>query len=78
MQGYDVKCSGTVKMLIDMELLAHTDYLVASDRSRWSKILQYMRYILYGALSDNCKLTEDALVVLSGTIPRCASGEQIL
>ncbi len=36
-------------MLIDMELLAHTDYLVASDRSKWSKILQYMRYILYGA-----------------------------
>ena len=52
MQGIDVKCSGTVKMLIDLELLAHTDYLVASDHSRWSQVLQYMRYILYGALSD--------------------------
>ena len=44
-----MQCSGTVQMLIDMELLAHADYLVASDRSKWSKILQYMRYILYGA-----------------------------
>ena len=51
MQGLDVKCSGTVKMLIDLELLAHTDYLVASDHSRWSKVLQYLRYILYGVLS---------------------------
>lgn len=48
LQASDVQCSGTVKMLIDMELLAHADYLVASDRSRWSRILQYMRYILYG------------------------------
>ena len=39
-------------MLIDLELLAHTDYLVASDHSRWSQVLQYMRYILYGVLSD--------------------------
>ena len=52
MQGLDAKCSGTVKMLIDLELLAHTDYLVASDHSRWSQVLQYMRYILYGVLSD--------------------------
>ena len=49
LQGSDAQCSGTVKMLIDIELLAHADYLVASDRSRWSRILQYMRYILYGA-----------------------------
>ena len=48
LQGLDVMCSGTVKMLVDMELLAHADYLVASDHSKWSKILQYMRYILYG------------------------------
>ena len=48
LQGLDIKCTGTVKMLIDMELLAHADYLVASGRSKWSKILQYMRYILYG------------------------------
>ncbi len=52
MQGLDVKCSGTVKMLIDLELLAHTDYLVASDHSRWSQVLQYMRYVLYGVLSN--------------------------
>ena len=52
MQGLDAKCSGTVKMLIDLELLAHTHYLVASDHSRWSQVLQYMRYILYGAPSD--------------------------
>ena len=39
-------------MLIDLELLAHTDYLVASDHSRWSQVLQYMRYILYGVLLD--------------------------
>ena len=38
-----------MQLLIDMELLAHADYLVASDRSKWSKILQYMRYILYSA-----------------------------
>ena len=48
MQGFDVKCAGTVKMLIDMELLAHSDYLVASDHSKWSRILQYLRYVLYG------------------------------
>ena len=48
MQGFDVKCAGTVKMLIDMELLAHSDYLVATDHSKWSRILQYMRYVLYG------------------------------
>ncbi len=47
-QGYDVKCGGTVKMLIDMELLAHSDYMVASDHSKWAKILQYLRYVLYG------------------------------
>ena len=50
-QDLHVKCSGTMKMLIDLELLAHTDYLVASDHSRWSQVLQYMRYILYGELS---------------------------
>lgn len=44
-----MQCSGTVQMLIDMELLAHADYLVASDRCKRSKLLQYMRYILYGA-----------------------------
>ena len=48
MQGFDVKCAGTVKMLIDLELLAHSDYLVATDHSKWSRILQYMRYVLYG------------------------------
>ncbi|EIE21583.1 hypothetical protein COCSUDRAFT_66957 [Coccomyxa subellipsoidea C-169] len=46
-EGYDVKCGGTVKMLIDMELLAHSDYMVASDHSKWAKVLQYLRYVLY-------------------------------
>ncbi|BDA44819.1 hypothetical protein COCOBI_06-2970 [Coccomyxa sp. Obi] len=46
-EGFDVKCAGTVKMLIDMELLAHSNYLVASDHSKWSRILQYLRYVLY-------------------------------
>ena len=58
-QEADAQCSGTVQMLIDMELLAHADYLVASDRSKWSKILQYMRYILYGA-PCTCPRPEDA------------------
>jgi hypothetical protein len=44
-----VKCGGTVKMLVDLELLAHSDYLVASDHSQWSRLLQYLRYKLYGA-----------------------------
>jgi hypothetical protein len=47
-EGYDVKCGGTVKMLIDLELLAHSDYMVASDHSKWGRILQYLRYVLYG------------------------------
>ena len=52
-QGYDVKCGGTVRLLVDLELLAHSDYLVASDHSQWSRLLQYMRYILYGKTSGN-------------------------
>ena len=41
-EDFDMRCSGTVQMLIEMELLTHADYLVASDRTKWSKILQYM------------------------------------
>ena len=43
-----MKCGGTVRMLVDLELLAHADYLVASEHSAWARLLQYMRYVLYG------------------------------
>jgi len=33
-QSYEDKCSGTVQVLIDMELLAHTDYFVGTYNSR--------------------------------------------
>ena len=33
-QSYEDRCSGTVQVLIDMELLAHTDYFVGSYNSR--------------------------------------------
>ena len=42
-----------MRMLVDLELLAHSDYLVASDHSNWSRLLQYMRYILYGTTSKH-------------------------
>lgn len=38
-------------MLIDMELLAHSNYLVASDHSKWARLLQQLRYVLYGEAS---------------------------
>ena len=46
-QSWEDKCSGTVQLLIDMELLAHTDYFVGSYNSRWPRVVQYLRYILY-------------------------------
>ena len=79
-----MKCSGTVKMLIDLELLAHTDYLVASDHSRWSKVLQYMRYILYGALlkfnsriSNSGSRAPGVLSLSAAMIPMCPVGELV-
>ena len=64
-----MQCGGTVQMLIDMEVLAHADYLVASDRSKWSKILQYMRYILYGAPRSH---HADMHILLPGGLPENA------
>ncbi|CAL8469442.1 g8983 [Coccomyxa elongata] len=46
-QSYEDKCSGTVQLLIDMELLAHTDYFIGSYNSRWPRVVQYLRYVLY-------------------------------
>ena len=51
-QSFEDKCSGTVQVLIDMELLAHTDYFVGSYNSRWPRVVQYLRYILYGKDRD--------------------------
>ena len=51
-QSYEDKCSGTVQVLIDMELLAHTDYFVGSYNSRWPRVVQYLRYILYSKERD--------------------------
>ena len=31
-----------------MELLAHTDYFVATDHSKWARVVGYLRYALYG------------------------------
>ena len=47
-QSFEDRCSGTVQLLIDMELLAHTDYFVGSYNSRWPRVVQYLRYVLYG------------------------------
>jgi hypothetical protein len=46
-QSFEDKCSGTVQLLIDMELLAHTDYFIGSYNSRWPRVVQYLRYVLY-------------------------------
>ena len=51
-QSFEDKCSGTVQVLIDMELLAHTDYFVGSYNSRWPRVVQYLRYILYSKDRD--------------------------
>jgi hypothetical protein len=39
-------------VLIDMELLAHTDYFVGSYNSRWPRVVQYLRYVLRGKDRD--------------------------
>ena len=36
-----------MQLLIDMELLAHTDYFIGTYNSRWPRVVQYLRYILY-------------------------------
>ena len=51
-QSFEDRCSRTVQVLIDMELLAHTDYFVGSYNSRWPRVVQYLRYILYGKERD--------------------------
>ena len=47
-QSYEDRCSGTVQLLIDMELMAATDYFVGSYNSRWPRVVNYLRYILRG------------------------------
>ena len=37
-QSWEDKCSGTVQVLIDMELLAHTNYFVGSYNSRCTRL----------------------------------------
>lgn len=51
-QSFEDRCSGTVQVLIDMELLAHADYFVGSYNSRWPRVVQYLRYILYSKERD--------------------------
>lgn len=46
-QSFEDKCTGTVQVLIDMELLANADYFIASYNSRWPRVVQYLRYILH-------------------------------
>ena len=47
-QSYEDRCSGTVQLLIDMEILAEVDYFVGSYNSRWPRVVQYLRYVLHG------------------------------
>ena len=41
-QSYEDRCSGTVQVLIDMELLAHTDYFVGSYNSRSASVCMWL------------------------------------
>ena len=38
-----------MKLLADLEMLAQSDYAVASDHTQWSRMVQYLRYIIHGA-----------------------------
>ena len=41
------RCQASLQILADLEVLARADYFVASYHSKWSKLVEWLRYGLY-------------------------------
>ncbi|CAL8466399.1 g5935 [Coccomyxa elongata] len=81
----DARCEATLQILGDMEVLARADYFVSSYHSRWSNIVEWMRYGLYNkerstavdASSDHADLYSLIHSIFKGTAAGGRSAEVV-